>query len=209
MPIYTRSNIRDLVRAVLEQVKPPIVQLGHPALRTPAVDFDGQLDADELLRFLAAMRQAMHDAPGVGLAAPQLGVPLRIAVIEDVIPQSEDIARVRERVPVPYFAAVNPVYVPIGDDTAAFYEGCLSFAGWQAVVERPRTVQLEYLTPDGSPMTRQFTGWSARIVQHETDHLNGTAYIDKAPTRSLASTAEYSERWAQPGIELAQRSLGF
>lgn len=206
---YTRKEIRALVQDVVEQERPPIVQLGHPVLRTPAVAFDGQIDDSLLAVLLATMRRAMHDAPGVGLAAPQLGIPLRIAVVEDVIPQPDEIAELRERPPLPYSAVINPAYTPVGDDTAAFFEGCLSFSGWQAVVERHRSVELEYLTPEGLHSTRRFTGWPARIMQHETDHLNGTIYIDKANTRSLVSSAVYRERWAQPGIELAQRALDF
>jgi peptide deformylase len=209
MDNHTREHIRALVRDVVGQERPPIVQLGDPVLRTPAVAFAGQLDDSELAALLAVMRRAMHDAPGVGLAAPQLGIPLRIAVIEDLIPQPDEIAVLRERPSLPYFAVINPTYTPVGPDTASFFEGCLSFSGWQAVVKRHRTVQLDYQTPDGLPATRQFTGWPARIVQHETDHLNGVIYIDKANTRSLVSSAAYGERWAQPGIELAQRSLNF
>jgi peptide deformylase len=209
MTTYTRDEIRTRVRAVIEQESPPIIQLGDPVLRTPAAAFDGQLDDTELQDLLATMRKAMHDAPGVGLAAPQLGIPLRIAVIEDVLPQSDEISQLRERPPLPYFAVLNPTYTAVGHETASFFEGCLSFSGWQAVVERQRSVQLEYLTPEGLRATRQFTGWPARIVQHETDHLNGVIYIDKANTRSLVSSTAYSERWAQPGIELAQRSLNF
>ncbi|WP_309072091.1 peptide deformylase [Arthrobacter sp.] len=209
MGTYTREEIRARVRDVVNETAPPIVQLGDPVLRTPSVVFDGQLDDAELAELLVTMRRAMQNAPGVGLAAPQLGIPLRIAVIEDVIPQPDEISRVRERPPLPYFAVINPTYTPVGRDTASFFEGCLSFSGWQAVVERHRTVQLEYLTPEGVQATRQFTGWPARIVQHETDHLNGVIYIDKANTRSLVSSAAYSERWSQPGIDLAQRSLNF
>ena len=209
MNLHTRESIRALVRRVVEQDQPPIVQLGDPVLRNPAAPFDGQLDDSELEELLVTMRRAMHDAPGVGLAAPQLGIPLRLAVIEDIIPQPDEIAELRERPPLPYFAVINPAYTPIGRDTSSFFEGCLSFSGWQAVVERHRKVQLEYQTPEGMNVTRQFTGWPARIVQHETDHLNGAIYIDKANTRSLVSSAAYGERWAQPGIELAQRSLNF
>lgn len=205
----TRDEIRTAVHSVLEQERPQIIQLGDPVLRTPAAPFDGQLDDSELDDLLKAMRKAMHDAPGVGLAAPQLGVPLRIAVIEDVLEQPEEIVRIRERPLLPYFAVINPTYTPIGNETASFFEGCLSFSGWQAVVERPRMVQLEYLTPHGIDATRQLTGWPARIAQHETDHLNGTIYIDKANTRSLVSSEAYSARWAQPGIEPAQRALQF
>lgn len=166
METYPRDNIRALVRDVVGQDHPPIVQLGDPVLRTPAAPFDGQLDDSELAELLGVMRKAMHDAPGVGLAAPQLGIPLRIAVVEDVLPQPVEIAELRERPPLSYFAIINPTYTPVGHSTASFFEGCLSFSGWQAVVQRHRTVQLEYRTAEGQHATREFTGWPARIVQH-------------------------------------------
>ena len=169
----------------------PIVQLGHPVLRQPAEPFDGQLDDAELAGLLGLMRATMHAAPGVGLAAPQLGIPLRIAVLEDGFAADPAVAAVRERSPLPYFAVINPSYAPAGTETAHFYEGCLSFAGFQGVVERHRRVRLDYRRPDGSAATEEFTGWPARIVQHETDHLDGTVYVDKVLTRSLSRDAEY------------------
>lgn len=206
---FTTARIRDIVHSVLDHGLQPIVQLGHPVLRTRAVEFDGQLNEAELHSLLEIMRLAMHSAPGVGLAAPQLGIPLRIAVMEDTVTPEPAVAEQRERTPLPYLAAINPRYTPEGNATSSFFEGCLSFAGWQAVVERPRTVRLAYTRPDGTARIQHFTGWQARIIQHETDHLDGTIYIDKANTRSLVSSHEYSQRWSQPGIEHARRSLGF
>ncbi|MFD1214792.1 peptide deformylase [Arthrobacter sp. GCM10027362] len=203
------SAIRNLVLPLLEAGgTAPILQLGHPVLRRPAEPFDGQLDDAELAALLELMRRTMHAAPGVGLAAPQIGVPLRIAVLEDGFAADPEVAAVRERTPLPYFAVINPRYAPIGTETASFYEGCLSFAGFQGVVERHRTVRLDYRRADGSPATGQFTGWPARIVQHETDHLDGTLYLDKVLTRSLAGDAEYREYWAQPEIGRARAELG-
>lgn len=187
----------------------PIVQLGHPALRRPAEPFDGQLDETELAALLALMRRTMQAAPGVGLAAPQLGIPLRIAVLEDRFAADPEVAAVRERSPLPYFAAINPGYTAEGTETALFYEGCLSFAGFQGVVERHRSVRLDYQRPDGSAASGRFSGWQARIVQHETDHLNGTLYVDKVLTRSLAGDTEFRQRWAQPDIGQARAGLGF
>jgi len=204
------ESVRELVLALLEAGgTAPIVQLGHPALRQPAQPFDGQLDQAELAALLELMRRTMHAAPGVGLAAPQLGIGLRIAVLEDGFAGDPAIAAVRERTPLPYLAVVNPSYAPAGTDTALFYEGCLSFAGFQGVVERHRTVRLDFQHPDGTPATEVFTGWPARIVQHETDHLNGTLYLDKVLTRSLAGDAEYQHRWAAPDIGRARAGLGF
>jgi peptide deformylase len=151
----------------------------------------------------------MHAAPGVGLAAPQLGIPLQLAVLEDQYEIDEDIAAARGREPLEFFAILNPSYTPLGAATAAFFEGCLSLTGLQAVVERAESVRLEYTTPDGERTSRDFSGWQARIVQHETDHLHGTLYIDRAELRSLTTNSEYAARWAEPGILRARQELGF
>ncbi|MBD1591780.1 peptide deformylase [Arthrobacter sp. S1_S22] len=188
---------------------PPIVQAGHPALRQRAAACDGQLSPDQLDRLIELMRQVMHEAPGVGLAAPQLGIPLQIAVIEDQYDVDPEAAALRERSPLEFVALLNPRYTPLGTEQASFYEGCLSLNGLQAVVARPEKVLLEFQAPDGSRVQREFSGWQARIVQHETDHLNGVLYVDRAQLRSLSSNAEYAARWAEPGIGKAREGLGF
>ncbi|MEU3660620.1 peptide deformylase [Streptomyces sp. NPDC032940] len=158
----------------------PILAAGDPVLRRAAEPFDGQLEPALLARFVEALRVTMHAAPGVGLAAPQVGVGLRIAVIEDPAPVPDEVRVARGRVPQPFRVLVNPRYEPVGAGRAAFYEGCLSVPGWPA-----------------------------RIVQHETDHLDGTLYLDRAELRSLASGEAVAERWAQPTPERAAAALGF
>ena len=120
----------------------PIVTAGDPVLRRGTERFDGQLDSALLARFVEALRVTMHAAPGVGLAAPQVGVALRIAVIEDPAPVPEEVRVARGRVPQPFRVLVNPSYEPVGDTRAAFFEGCLSVPGWQAVVARAAEVRL-------------------------------------------------------------------
>lgn len=202
------ANIRSLVLPMLEQDLVPIVQLGHPVLRRPAARFEGQLEATELHALIALMRRVMHHAPGVGLAAPQIGIPLSLAVLEDAYAPDPEAAEVRERTPLEFFTVLNPRYEALDGQTASFYEGCLSFEGYQGVVERHRSVRLDYDDEHGTAQQRTFTGWPARIVQHETDHLNGIVYVDKVLTRSLSSNAEYP-RWASPDIGEARRGLGF
>lgn len=218
---YSPDQLAELVDTMIERVTrtddgslittslPDIVQLGHPVLRMDARDYTGQLDDGALESLLDIMRATMHAAPGVGLAAPQIGLPLRIAVLEDAFPADADIATVREREPLEYFAMLNPRYEATGTRTAAFYEGCLSFNGFQAVVERPVDLTASYTTPAGESIRRDFHGWQARILAHETDHLNGTVYIDRAMTRSLVGSEEYARRWAAPGIGAARAGLGF
>ncbi|WP_123370710.1 peptide deformylase [Cellulomonas sp. PhB150] len=193
----------------------PIVRAGHPALRGVAVPFDGQLEGEELDGLLALMHRTMRAAPGVGLAAPQIGLPLAIAVLEDPGMTSEQVAAVRERAPLPYRVLVNPSYEPAGDEPdgderVAFYEGCLSVPAYQAVVARWRSVRLTGADERGTALDEVVTGWSARIVQHETDHLGGTLYLDRAELRSLAAADEIGMRWAsEPRPTGAAEALGF
>lgn len=207
---YTAEQIRENVELILSAgALPPIVQAGHPALRQRAAAFDGQLSDDELERLITLMRQVMHEAPGVGLAAPQLGIPLQLAVMEDQYDVDPEAAALRRRSPLDFIAVLNPRYTPLGPGVASFYEGCLSLNGLQAVVARHENVLLEFQSPDGAAIQREFSGWQARIVQHETDHLQGVLYVDRAQLRSLSSNAEYAAHWAEPGISKAQQGLGF
>nr|WP_098465109.1 peptide deformylase [Isoptericola jiangsuensis] len=188
----------------------PIVQAGDPVLRAPAAPYTGQL-GDQLDRLVEAMRATMHAAPGVGLAAPQVGIGLALAVCEDH-PMPGD---PRERDGLGFRVLVNPRYEALpadGDEpgAVAFFEGCLSVAGWQAVVARPRRVRLTGQDETGAAFDDVLTGWSARIVQHETDHLAGRLYLDVAESRSLTSNDNMMRFWAQsPDPAPAAAGLGF
>jgi peptide deformylase len=207
---HTAEQIRETVERILEAgALPPIVQAGHPVLRQRAAAFDGQLSDDQLARLITLMREVMHEAPGVGLAAPQLGIPLQLAVVEDQFDVDPEAAALRHRSPLDFLAVLNPRYTPLGPGLASFYEGCLSLNGLQAVVARYENVLFEFQAPEGASMQREFSGWQGRIVQHETDHLNGVLYVDRAQLRSLSTNAEYAAHWAEPGIGKAQQGLGF
>ncbi len=209
--------VRDLVRRLLDAVREagdealaPIVQAGHPVLRAVATPYDGQVDDAELAELLAVMHRTMVAAPGVGLAAPQLGLPLAVAVVGDPGGLDEETARVRERTPVGHRVLVNPSYAAQGDEPVAFYEGCLSVVGYQAVVARPRVVHLTGLDETGRALDEEVVGWPARIVQHETDHLRGALYLDRAELRSLSATDAWGAHWGtEPVPQAAARTLGF
>ena len=209
--------LRDLVRRTLEaahadgpDATAPIVQAGHPVLRVVAQPFDGQLDASELADLLALMHRTMRAAPGVGLAAPQIGLPLAVAVVEDPGTPDPDVTRLRERPAVPFRVLVNPSYTPEGEERVGFYEGCLSVVGYQAVVPRPRAVRLTALDETGAAVDELVTGWPARIVQHETDHLGGTLYLDRAELRSLSASDAWGAHWGrEPVPHEAAQALGF
>ncbi len=205
-----RAPLAERVEQLLAGGGPlPIVAAGDPVLRRGTVPYDGELGPALLARFVQALRTTMRAAPGVGLAAPQVGVALRIAVIEDPAPVPDEVRRARGRVPQPFRVLVNPAYEPVGGERVAFFEGCLSVPGWQAVVARPAGVRLTGQDEHGRPVDEVFTGWPARIVQHETDHLDGVLYLDRAEPRSLSSSQAVAERWAQATPREAARALGF
>jgi peptide deformylase len=207
---FSPAQLRECVQELLSaESLPAIVQAGHPVLRQEAAPFDGQISPGELEQLITLMRRVMHEAPGVGLAAPQLGIPLQLAVLEDRFDVDPEAAAVRHRTPLDFLAIINPRYIPVGGETAAFFEGCLSLRGLQAVVVRHERVLLQYQTPEGPGAEREFEGWQARIVQHETDHLHGVLYVDLAELRSLSGNAEYAANWAEPGIGKARAALGF
>jgi peptide deformylase len=204
------ASLAERVEELLATDGPlPIVAAGDPVLRRGTEPFDGQLGPALLARFVEALRRTMHAAPGVGLAAPQVGVALRIAVVEDPAPVPEEVRIARGRVPLPFRVLVNPSYEPVGTGRAAFFEGCLSVPGWQAVVARHAAVRLRAQDEHGRPVDEVVTGWPARIVQHETDHLDGILYLDRAELRSLSSNRAMAERWTQPTPREAAAQLGF
>jgi peptide deformylase len=207
---HGRTSVAEQVEELLAAGGPlPVVAAGDPVLRRGTERYDGQLGPALLARFVEALRVTMHAAPGVGLAAPQVGVGLRIAVIEDPAPVPEEVRVARGRVPQPFRVLVNPSYEPVGTARAAFFEGCLSVPGWQAVVARHAEVRLRGEDEHGRAVDEVFTGWPARIVQHETDHLDGLLYLDRAELRSLSSHQAMTERWTQPTPRAAARELGF
>ena len=182
-----------------------IVQVGEAVLRTQARPLTRQeVTSDEITRLVDDMRETMYDAPGVGLAAPQVGLPLQLAVIEDredflkAIPPAE--LSEKERTPVPFHVIINPKIEIVGDDTAQFFEGCLSLSGFSALVPRSRQVRVTYWNEHGEEKSVLAAGWYARILQHEIDHLHGTLYIDKMRPRSFTSVENFARSWKTKAI---------
>jgi peptide deformylase len=209
MASVSDTELVELVQAVLAAPRPwRVTQVGEPVLRQPAARYDGQLP-DELLHELLDAMRAHLPGVGVGIAAPQIGIPLALAVIEDTSEVPEELAAIRERVPQPPIDLINPVITPIGVEHRAFYEGCLSVEGLTAVVSRHHRVHLAAQDRAGQSYDLELTGWPARIAQHETDHLDGVLYLDRAELRSLSNGAAYERHWAQPTPALAAAALGF
>jgi peptide deformylase len=146
--------------------KLPIILLPDPILRETALPVERVDDATR--RLLDDMLETMYDAPGVGLAGPQVGVTRRLLVM-DPSP--------REESPEP-LALINPEILEFGDEMQIGEEGCLSIPEIFAEVERPAWVQVRYIDRDGKVAERRFEGRPAVILQHEVDHLNGVLFID-------------------------------
>ena len=195
--------------------KLPIVECGDPVLRRPAeLVGPSDLRTSKLQLLIAQMRATMEAAPGVGLAAPQVGIPIQLAVLHDgperwgQLTEGERVAR--ERNGLPFTVLINPTLRPVDDgDNVSFYEGCLSVPGLTGVVGRHRAVRVEALDEHGQPVDRVFSGWAARIVQHEVDHLRGHLYLDRVEIRSLSTTGNYARLWAGRPPQDAAASLGF
>jgi len=169
-----------------------IMQTGEPVLRESARLLTPQeIVSEEIQRLIREMRETMRDAPGVGLAAPQVGLPLQLAVIEDREDllkglSADDLAE-RERRPVPFHVVINPVIAFSSDEKRNFYEGCLSLPGFSALVPRARTIRVQFLDERAEPQFVQASGWYARILQHEIDHLHGALYIDRMQSRTFTT----------------------
>lgn len=167
-----------------------IVTLPNPILRQktrPVTRFDA-----ELQNLIDRMIETMREANGVGLAAPQIGQPLRLAVIESlpkVDDEGNEIENSRE-----LFVIVNPEIIWESRDMVDGVEGCLSIPGYVGEVARHQSIRVRGQDRTGKKTRWRLNGWTARIFQHEIDHLNGVLYIDRltAP-ENLWTEEEFKE----------------
>ena len=189
-----------------------IVQVGDPVLRQRARPLAREeIGTPFVQELISSMRMTMYDAPGVGLAAPQVGESLQIVVVEDDGPHLENMSPQRRtelrRLPLPYAVLINPVLEPVGDETDEFFEGCLSVAGYSGAVRRHRAVRVRALNARGEPVALDLTGWPARILQHELDHLAGVLYIDKMDSRTFTTNENFGRWWKARPVEEVRRSM--
>ncbi|HJS91935.1 MAG TPA: peptide deformylase [Steroidobacteraceae bacterium] len=150
----------------------PVLKMGEPLLRqvaAPVQRFDAELTA-----LIEDMNDTMRSLNGAGLAAPQIGVSLRVVIFEVTVnPRYPGVP------PIPYTVLVNPELTPIGERQEEGWEGCLSVPGLRGLV--PRFTELRYRGFDlqGAPIDRTVEGFHARVVQHEVDHLDGILYPER------------------------------
>src|SRR5688572_8280148 len=167
-----------------------IVQAGPPVLRACARPLSVKEIRSRFIQdLIERMQETMRDAPGVGLAAPQIGEPLQLAVVEDREEYQRNVKEERldllERRPVPFHVIINPRITLLPGAAVRFFEGCLSVAGILGMVPRARGVHVDALDERGDPVSIDAHGWHARILQHEIDHLAGVLCIDRMYTRTL------------------------
>ena len=146
-----------------------IARMGHPVLLRRAIDV-ADPTGPETRRLLADMFETMEDAGGVGLAAPQVHVPLRLFVYK--VPEE----RSAGAEPLGHSALINPVIEPLGEEWNDTWEGCLSIPGLRGLVRRPARIRYSGRDAAGTEIGGEASGFRAVVMQHEYDHLNGTLY---------------------------------
>lgn len=168
-----------------------IIRMGHPTLRQRAQELPAKdIGGPGLHQLLEDMADTLADSGGIGLAAPQIDVPLRVAIID--MPQGSTRYDSDERIPHTVF--INPVITVLDDEEAGYWEGCLSVPGLRGFVQRPQHVRVDYLDQAGVPRQRALSGFSATVIQHECDHLDGRLYIDHIKTPELLM---FEEEWLE------------
>jgi len=148
----------------------PVLRMGHPLLQQVAASVE-QFGTPALRALVTDMDDTMRARNGAGIAAPQIGVSLRVVIFEVThnprYPQAE---------PVPYTVLINPVLEPLGAERDEAWEGCLSVPGLRGVVARHSHLRYRGFDVEGNAIDRKVTGFHARVVQHEVDHLDGILY---------------------------------
>jgi peptide deformylase len=173
-----------------------IAQLGEPVLRRIARALSvEELKSPAIQALIDDMIETMHDADGAGLAAPQVYESIQLCVIE-----ISHNPRYPDALDIPLTVLVNPVVTPAvaspngelsPEDTISMFEGCLSVSGMRGQVTRPRRVRVQALDRHGHPLDFVWEGVRASVVQHETDHLQGVLYVDRADSKTLTFLREY------------------
>jgi len=164
--------------------------MGHPVLRVAARPLEAdEIGSDAIHALVADMVDTLHDYGGIGLAAPQIGESVSLAIIE--IPGGA--TRYGELAPMPLTVFINPVIEVLDPTTEGYWEGCLSVPGLRGFVERPQKIQIDYTSLLGEAQQLELEGFYATVFQHEFDHLDGKLFIDRMTnTELLVFEEEYA-----------------
>lgn len=163
-----------------------IITIGDPRLKTDTAAIN---DVREVTNLLTRMVDRLHELNGAGLAAPQIGASVKVIVVEvrktDVFP---------DRPTSPLLQMINPAIVEQSGTIETGWEGCFSVPGLMGIVPRAETITVEYASAEGANITEQYSGYVARVIQHEIDHLNGVEFVDRMTSmQSLTTVTNYLE----------------
>ncbi len=192
-------------------MKLKILQAGSLVLHQEA----RELSKEEILspfiqQLIEMMKETVRDAPGVGLAAPQVGLPFKMAIIEDRAEYHEawtsEQLEERGRKPVAFHAIFNPKIFFDTNEKVEFFEACLSFNGITGLTPRATAVRVECLNEKAEPIVISAKGWYARILQHEIDHMQGILFVGRADSRTLMTMENFNRFWRnKPLAEVKQQ----
>src|SRR6266853_1051655 len=176
-----------------------VARMGHPVLRTRAQAIErGDIKSAAVQRLIDDMLDTMTEYHGVGLAAPQVHESLRLFVVafDPSQPEPDDDQ------PLEPVAIINPEITPLGDEIVEDWEGCLSIPDIRGRVPRARAIKLRALDRSGKRLELSVQDFAARVIQHETDHLDGILFFDRMRTfDSLTFLDEYARYWAKPAAD--------
>jgi peptide deformylase len=156
----------------------PVLRLGDPRLRQVAEPVR-TLASGEMAALIRDLRDTMQARDGAGLAAPQIGVPLRVVIFHVTVNP-----RYPEAPPIPETVLINPRITPLGPELSSGWEGCLSVPGLRGLVPRWSRIRYTGFDGEGRPVDRSVEGFHARLVQHECDHLDGVLFPDRIEDRT-------------------------
>jgi peptide deformylase len=184
-----------------------VARMGHPILREKTRELTAaEIRSSDIQRLIDDMVDTMHEYSGIGLAAPQIHQPIRLAVIEleadnDRYP---DLAETDSGLQI----IINPKVTVLDRKEQAYWEGCLSVPELRGLVHRPRRIRVDSLGRDGQPQSIEAEGFLATVYQHELDHLEGALFVDRMKDlQKLAFLAEYQRYWA-PDEDSDEGDLG-
>ena len=194
---YWGNRKDNIIRMAIRKV----ARMGHPVLRDKARPLsDSDVRTPEVQRLIEDMLDTMAEYQGIGLAAPQVyeGVRLFVAGSDPTAPVGDMTDGAR----MPLIALVNPEITPVGRAVELDWEGCLSIPDIRGQVPRAREITVKGLDRDGRPVEFRASGFPARVIQHETDHLDGVLFFDRMRSfETLTFLEEYQRYWTEPADE--------
>jgi peptide deformylase len=182
-----------------------VARMGHPVLRARARAIDAAvITSSRVQQLIDDMFETMHEYQGVGLAAPQVHESVRLFVAGFApAPDDEDDGEERTRVPgVPTMALINPEITPLSQETVEDWEGCLSIPDIRGRVPRARQILVRAYDRHGKRLEMKASGFTARVIQHETDHLDGVLFFDRMKSfETLTFLDEFGRYWAGTDVD--------